>query len=171
MKYEALRDMWRKQREKYQEWSQNLLEAALVLKDELEDILGTPKEGWKEFDNLKKHSFVELVNLNEKGTDRKNFLTTELINDKGELVFGIGIYFSQDYNTYPKQLLYVNNAIRYNNNKIEYSLYDVINEKADQWTEDSKEICKKIIECFEINFKFDPFEEINKRKIGFIGEL
>lgn len=170
MNYIELNSLWEKQRNQYQEWEVKLIKSAHDLREKVEELLNLPKLEWEVPTRKGKHKYVELVSVYPQVEPEKMDPTADSINENGELIFAIGVTFEKAPNSFPKESLHVSIAIRFSENELQYSLFNLETLEADNnWLSNDEKFCKRILGRYAELLSHDPHSGLaKKRPIGFI---
>lgn len=171
MKYDDLSGLWKKQEDLYGEWRRKLFASVTALKNGIEENLELKQSFWINPQTKRETPYITIINFYPERESLGKRLDEESISPKGELIFGIGLTFDHDINSFPKETIYIPVASRFCNNEIQYSYYDFEKEMPlQEWTSDISAFCQKQIQKLGEYLSHDPHSGFeNKITMGFLG--
>lgn len=168
--YESLAEMWKGQRERFDEWRHSLTREAHALRNAVASKLGGP-ERWESHDGKEQRRYVEIIDLSVATKPVGAAFAQDAITDEGELYFGIQVTFDHGVNTYPKTLYHIPAAIRFHSGQAQFSFWDTQSHHAEgsSWLSDRDAIASQVVERLVRHLSFDPFAGASQRpSIGFV---
>jgi len=169
--YEDLAKLWKNQEECFSKWRMALTREVHQLRNEVVSKISSP-DSWETHEEKETRHYIEILDLKNPDKPVPTKYISDTTTDNGELYFGLGFTFDNGVNTYPKASYHVALAIRFINNKPEFSFWDVQMKEikgGSNWISDRQIFIDKVIQLMKNSFSFDPFDGPDRRlAIGFV---
>jgi hypothetical protein len=170
MTHSEITNLWKKQRELYQLWEENLKNCAGNLRSKVEELLQPSVKHWTEFNSSASHLYVDLVDVTNDEKSQAPDFCKESFTDIGEFVFGVSVTFDYGVNTHPKFRYHVPLAVRYVEREPQYALFDIESGSPSDWEKSLDKFSLSIVERLADYFSLDPFNGPSKQSsIGFMS--
>jgi hypothetical protein len=168
--YEHLRQLCLNQIELYIKCQDDLIKGAYTLRNRIAELIKAPEE-WTDCLTSEKHRYIEIISLKTKTNPDNPQDLCESINEKGILPVGLSIAMNHNINSYPKTLFHMPVAIRYMDNKLQFSLWNPELDEPEgklNWTSDLDGFLFELLSQIEKYFSHDPYSGFDKQpQFGF----
>lgn len=102
----------------------------------------------------------------------KGRIPEEALTKKGELMFGFAITFDRDRDSFPKETVYLQLAVRFNAGQSQFSFFNTESDGAETppgWVSEIHKFVELMLERMRGYVDFDPFAGARDKKgIGFL---
>lgn len=168
MNHTELCELWQKKNERFKIWRDGLFKVACDIHARIEETLQLSEKHWKDNEHNAPIKYVSLLNISV-DEPLHQFFSKDSITDNGEFLFRLRIYLDHGLQTYPKAPYDIALAVRYLDDKPEFSIFNRGDMQAKKWNENIDQFAESIIRTLAENLSFDPFKGQPKQaKIGFI---
>jgi hypothetical protein len=169
MNYEAVTRLWKEQNTLFETWEKDLVKKADELRAHLERVLAPPAESWEDPEPGKKGRYIDIVDILEAQTQSAEGLSNKSLTDNYELIVGLSITLENGSDSHPKSIYKLPVALRYIDEELEYTIFDIEKEEFLEWENDIDHFTEAIFDQLENYFSFNPY--VGPRddlKIGFL---
>lgn len=172
MKYSDFCQLWTKQEDRFAEWRGALRKQCILLRDAFVARVETPDEPWVNPVSGEAHSYVDLLYIHPEPKRMKGHIPKEALTDKGELMFGLAITFERNRDSFLKETVYLQLAVRFNTGQAQFSFFNTESDGAETppgWVSEIPKFVELMVERLRGYVDFDPFAGTrDKTGIGFL---